>query len=316
MESDSSAVRIAYNITFSRFWHYFMILIMFVHVLLVFYIENKPYYLILESLCVLCYIIDIILHIIFYTPQTFFNLSKTALKSKLQFILTVFFVCDLVYTYYCYFYSRDDLVEMAIPFQCLRSFVFILKISTFYHFFMVVVKTFARIIRTILVIILYVLFFSCIAVHVFGEIYEDSDDEVYKEEFSTAPLAFIRMFVLITTENYPDVMTPVYSYHNTTFIYYVVFIYFGVFILTSILLAIVVDNYWTIAKMNVKKERLRGRKELAIAWNLLGDGAGIITMTAFVFFFFFLGARCPAKPPIKYQSTGDCAYPDVLLSKD
>ena len=275
MESNSSSVRVAFNLTFSKLWHYFIILIMATHCLLVFYIANKPYYIILESICVLCYILDILLHIIFYTPQTFFSLSKTALKSKLQFILTVFFICDLGWTYYCYFNSTsDDLVEMAIPFQFLRSFVFILKIKTFYHFFMVVVKTFARILRTIFVIILYVLFFSCIAVHIFGEVYKKSGDETYQGEFSNAALAFVRMFVLITTENYPDVMTPVYDYHKASIIYYIVFIYFGVFILTSILLAIVVDNYWTIAKMNVKKERLRGRKELAIAWNLIGDGAG------------------------------------------
>ncbi|KAL5255621.1 hypothetical protein ACHWQZ_G011004 [Mnemiopsis leidyi] len=278
MESNSSSVRVAYNITFSVFWHYFTILIMVTHCLLVFYITNKPYYIILETACVLFYVLDVILHIIFYTPQTFFRISKrkmkTALKSKLQFILTVTFICDLGWTYYSYFYSDESLQEKAIPFQFLRSFVFILKIRTFYHFFMVVIKTIARILRTIFVIILYVLFFSCIAVHIFGEIYENSeDDNVYKYEFSNAARAFVRMFVLITTENYPDVMEPVYRYHNVTILYYIIFIYFGVFILTSILLAIVVDNYWTIAKMNVKKERLRGRKELAIAWNLLGDGA-------------------------------------------
>ena len=274
MESNSSSVRVAFNITYSKIWRYFVILIIGTHCFLVFRITNQPHYLILESVCVLCYILDILLHIIFYTPRTFFSLSKTALKSKLQFILTVFFVFDLCYTYYCYFYLSVDLLEKAIPFQFLRSFVFIIKIKTLYHFSMVVVKTFARILRTIFVIILYVLFFSCIAVHIYGEIYETSDSETYQGEFSNAALAFIRMFVLITTENYPDVMLPVYEYHHVTFIYFVVFIYFGVFILMSILLAIVVDNYWTIAKMNVKKERLRGRKELAIAWNLLGDGAG------------------------------------------
>ena len=275
MESNACSVRVAFNITDSMLWKYFIILIMFTHCLLVFYIVNEPYYIILESVCLLCYIVDILLHIIFYTPRTFFRLSKTALKSKLQFILTVLFMCDLGWTYYCYFYSSEDLVEKAIPFQFLRSFVFILKIKTFYHFSMVVVKTFVRILGTIFVIILYVLFFSCIAVHVFGEIYENlGRDNIYKGEFSNFALAFVRMFVLITTENYPDVMDPVYEYHNVTIVYYAVFIYFGVFVLMSILLAIVVDNYWTIAKMNAKKERLRGRKELAIAWNLLGDGAG------------------------------------------
>ena len=303
MESNSSSVRAAFNITFSVFWHYYIIIIMITHCLLVFYIINRPYYIILETVCVLFYVLDIILHIIFYTPQTFFSFSKTALKSKLQFILTVTFVCDLGWTYYSYFYSEEDLQEKAIPFQFLRSFVFILKIKTFYHFFMVVIKTIARILRTIFVIILYVLFFSCIAVHIFGEIYQNFDDpddaepNVYKYEFTNAARAFVRMFVLITTENYPDVMIPVYRYHNVTIVYYIIFIYFGVFILTSILLAIVVDNYWTIAKMNVKKERLRGRKELAIAWNLLGDGAGSKDNLNFLnFSFYFILIEVPGTP--------------------
>lgn len=291
MDSNSRLVRLAFNITFSKFWFLFIFLIMLIHCFLVFQIANQPSYIILESVCVLCYILDIFMYIIFYTPKTFFQFSKTALKSKLQFILTVFFIIDLSLMYYWYFNS-ECLIEMAIPFQCLRPFVFILKSKALYHFFMVVVKTFARILRTIFVIILYVLFFSCIAVHLFGEIYENSnDDNIYKNEFKNAALAFVRMFVLITTENYPDVMKPVYDYHSATIIYYMIFIYFGVFIFTSILLAIVVDNYWTIAKMSVKKERLRGRKELAIAWNLLGDGAGLHSLCLSISFKFHSSNR-------------------------
>lgn len=278
MES-SISVRLAYNIRYNDLWHYFNILIITTHCILLFYIDNKPHYITLEILCICCYIVDITVEIVFYSPSNFFTFSRSAIKSKLQALLTIFFMIDLVYTIYIYYQSDEGLLEHAIPFQCLRPSLFIIKIKTVYHIFMVVIKTFIRIFKTIFVIILYILFFSCIAVQVFGEIYDgidDQDDETgrYKGQFSNCLLAFVRMFVLITTENYPAVMLPAYDYHNASFIYFMVFIYFGVFILMSILLAIVVDNYWTIAKANVKKERLQGRKELALAWNLLADGAG------------------------------------------
>ena len=47
------------------------------------------------------------------------------------------------------------------------------------------------------------------------------------------------------------------------------------FIITSILLAIVVENYWKIAKAEKKRERLKNRKELTKAWKILDrEGEG------------------------------------------
>lgn len=47
------------------------------------------------------------------------------------------------------------------------------------------------------------------------------------------------------------------------------------FIITSILLAIVVENYWKIAKAEKKRERLKNRKELTKAWKIIDrEGEG------------------------------------------
>ena len=273
MENKKMPLRLAYNITSHKSWHYLIILVIVVHCAQLFHVASHAYYLLIEIACVLCYMADISMRITLFTPSTFFNISKTAMKVKLHFVLTCLFLFDILYSIYFYF-KPVELNDIPIPFQFLRPAVFILKIKTVYHIFVVVVKTFVRILSTLLAILVFILFFACVAVHLFGLIYEETEDDVYKGQFSNVGLAFIRLFVLITTENFPDVMKPAYSFHPATFIYFVVFIYVGVFILLSILLAVVVDNYWTIAKTNVKEERLQVRKELAIAWNLLGRGAG------------------------------------------
>ena len=275
MESPTS-VRVAFNIIHCSLFHYLTIAVITTHCLLLFFISQEAWYPALETICVVFYVVDTVLHVLFHRPSNFFKFARTAVKAKLQFIVTSLFLFDLGYTLYVYFHpSTSTLSDIAVPFQFLRPAVFILKIKTVNHIFMVVVKTFSRILKTLFIIIMFIVFFSCIAVHVFGEIYENTDDRIYRGQFKHAGLAFIRMFVLITTENYPQVMMPAYEFHHASFTFFMFFIYFGVFILMSILLAIVVDNYWTIAKMNVKRERLRGRKELAVAWNLLADGAGM-----------------------------------------
>eukprot|EP00118_Oscarella_pearsei_P004455 m.19116 g.19116 ORF g.19116 m.19116 type:complete len:1269 (+) comp27790_c0_seq3:144-3950(+) len=97
---------------------------------------------------------------------------------------------------------------------------------------------------------------------------------IYEGSYNNLGIAALRLFVLLTTENYPDIFLPAWTQSKLSWFFYGAFIYIGVFILTAILLAIIVDAYWTFSKVHVKEERAREREELAKAWNLL-DPLGI-----------------------------------------
>ena len=57
--------------------------------------------------------------------------------------------------------------------------------------------------------------------------------------FDNFPRAFLRLFVLFTTENYPVVVTPAYEHNSASFVFYFAFVYAGVFFLTTMLLGLV-----------------------------------------------------------------------------
>jgi len=99
--------------------------------------------------------------------------------------------------------------------------------------------------------------------------------------FNNLASATMHMFVLMSTENYPEFMIPAYTRNWTNFFYFGIYLYAGVFFLTAILLAIIVENYWDYSKLYVKQERKQQREQLAKAWNLLDPlGKGEIPVNA------------------------------------
>jgi len=121
--------------------------------------------------------------------------------------------------------------------------------------------------------------------------YVEDEEKVYKGAFNHVAFGMLKLFVLLSTENFPEVMLPALRVHPAYIIYFGLFVFFGVFFLTAILLAIVVDSYWVYSKKHVKKERSRERAELAKAWNLLdplGKGALSIDDEKFTMLFHLL----------------------------
>ena len=70
--------------------------------------------------------------------------------------------------------------------------------------------------------------------------YDPARDELdFSGSFDHIGIALIRLFVLVTTENYPDVMMPAYRESNMAFIFFGLFLVIGVFYILPMLLAIV-----------------------------------------------------------------------------
>lgn len=95
----------------------------------------------------------------------------------------------------------------------------------------------------------YILFFALLGIYIFTDQYNSFTPPAGVEEypipgaFNHVGIAFLRLYVLFSTENYPAVALPAFDHNRLSIVYFVVYVYFGVFFLNSMLLAIIVSIY-------------------------------------------------------------------------
>jgi hypothetical protein len=87
--------------------------------------------------------------------------------------------------------------------------------------------------------------------------------------FNNVGIAFLRMYVLFSTENYPEIALPAWDNSRWSISYFVVFIYFGVFFLQALLLAVIVSTYLDRAGRTVTEERKKEWKALVTAFKVI-----------------------------------------------
>ncbi|XP_062498829.1 two pore calcium channel protein 1-like isoform X2 [Corticium candelabrum] len=235
----------------------------------------------LNFVCLMFYVVDVALTIAFMNWTVFWMLDENALNRG-EFIFLILFTIDFIL-----------LVAQAIsdkyivqPFRLLRAAMLIFKAKNVAHIYRVLKSIVLKLGKVFVAIGLFIIMFAAVGVHVFMDDYQcdqvTSDildcnktsnqtlsGQVYKGAFDNVGIAALRLFVLITTENYPSLIFPTYLRRARSWFFFGAFIYIGVFILTAILLAIIVEAYWLYFKITVKEERYREREELAKAWNLL-----------------------------------------------
>ena len=88
--------------------------------------------------------------------------------------------------------------------------------------------------------------------------------------YSNVGKGSVHLFVLLQTDNYPDVVYPALVKSELYYFYYGTYLLLGILLFTPYLLAIIASHYWNYHKMVVKKERKRQREWLVKAWMLLG----------------------------------------------
>jgi hypothetical protein len=134
--------------------------------------------------------------------------------------------------------------------------------------------------------------FAMFAVYIFGEsqhhhVYNYDDDAVVNTtaslyelsgSFDNVPIAFLRLMVLFSSENFPLLLLPSWAESKSSFLYFGLFTYVGTFFLKGILLATIVHIYLKRARQQVDKERKKEWKGLVKAFDLLDyEHRGFIT---------------------------------------
>jgi len=89
--------------------------------------------------------------------------------------------------------------------------------------------------------------------------YVEGETETYNESFKDPLIGMVRLVVLISTENYPDVMLPAFKANKSYFLYFIVFIFIGMFLLLSVLLAVIVEFWLSYLKKTNDSEKRKER---------------------------------------------------------
>eukprot|EP01087_Luapelamoeba_hula_P025288 TRINITY_DN9973_c0_g1_i1.p1 TRINITY_DN9973_c0_g1~~TRINITY_DN9973_c0_g1_i1.p1 ORF type:complete len:800 (+),score=91.40 TRINITY_DN9973_c0_g1_i1:11-2410(+) len=90
-----------------------------------------------------------------------------------------------------------------------------------------------------------------------------------KHYFDTFGNALLNMFTYLTTANSPDVRTPIYTVHRSSFWYFLVFMVLGLYFLLSFIFSTVYNSYKTVSSDSEKNENERRCKDLTYAFALL-----------------------------------------------
>ncbi|XP_065051718.1 two pore calcium channel protein 1-like [Rhopilema esculentum] len=289
--------RILDNVWYQRFF----LLAILVHALLIFVEPPSSgaasmHFMVFATLvvCLMIYTIDLVMRIQFHSWKIFWaNETEEGYWNGVQFLLVCLFWIDFIIL------CTSVIVNSYYPqpFRCLRLVMLLCRVRSIRHIFEVLAIIGTSLLKVLFIILIFIITFACIGVHLYMDTYNESftktsnisqseyccvnseEEATYKGAFDNVGIAILRLFVLLSTENYPEIMLPALRKNKLNFFYFGVFVFFGGFFLTAILLAIVVDSYWVFAKKTIKKERARERTELAKAWNILDPfGLGALSV--------------------------------------
>ena len=88
-------------------------------------------------------------------------------------------------------------------------------------------------------------------------------------DFNSFSSSVLSMFVLATSENYPDIMRAAYDRDNANVVFFVTYILLSVFLLMNVLVAIILEGYKAIRQDKVSKDFVEENKALNTSFALL-----------------------------------------------
>ena len=136
--------------------------------------------------------------------------------------------------------------------------------------FVVLIKTVPALIDVLLMTTLMVIFFAVVGAELFKGSYTDPETGVRPDShFDTVQDGMLSLYVLLTTENFPDVMYPSFRLNEGFVIFFVVFIFFGVFMLLSVAVAVIFDSFKVQRKKQALEDRIMERQALLAAFQCL-----------------------------------------------
>ncbi|XP_065898997.1 uncharacterized protein [Dysidea avara] len=242
---------------------------------------------VLNFLCISIYAFDVALVMIYVSWRIFWR-SEEYFWNRVEFVFITMFCLDWIIFVAQVSSMNENVVQ---PFRSLRLAMLVCKVKNIGHIYSVVWSIFRKLGSATFIGFVFILLYSSVGVHLLMPTYSNitcstpcllgttfcqrnmnasySESIPFSGAFDHVLMASLRLFTLLTTENYPDFIFPAYCKSQHTFYYFGSFLFLGVFILTALLLAVIANIYWERNKKHVKKERSGQRAELIKAWKLL-----------------------------------------------
>ena len=223
---------------------------------------------IVEMICICVFIADVIMKSRYMGKKQY--LSKQWHKGQI-FLITVYLIDWIL--------GLCGVVRVLLVF---RPAILLGRQRDLRKVFNIILMMLPRLVELYMALFWFLCFFGLIGLHIFADTYsarnaDKMEESLWVGSFDNIGIAFTRLFVLFTTENYPMFMEPAYADSEYSFVYFFVFLYLGVFFLNSIVLALIVNIYLEYADKQVLSERKKEWKGLLKSFTLLDkDETGII----------------------------------------
>ena len=176
------------------------------------------------------------------------------------------------------------------PLRCLRGLLLLTRFHILRRICSAVVKEWRLLLYAFSVLLFIMFLTAAIGVHLLSDIHEEvlssntsdpdlseEDLDMHKHDFVNLPFAFVAIFRLLTTENYPKVMSISVARNPAATAYFIGGWYFLSFIFLGLMTALIVENYWARTKAKILTESRKERLGLLRAFSLLDkDGCGFI----------------------------------------
>ncbi|EGD78654.1 hypothetical protein PTSG_01632 [Salpingoeca rosetta] len=232
----------------------------------------KPWTLGLEFFCIMVFITDIGMKMYYMGAMAYWSKNW----HKMQIVFVCLFLLDAVI-----FSITGNTIRFS---RFVRPAILLGRHRELRHTYFIISAMLPRLAKVFTMMFAFIGLFGIIGIHIFAEEYTgvSNDEEISQLEgtFDNFLRAFLRLFVLFTTENYPYVVVPAYQRDSATFIFFFAFVYAGVFFLTAMLLGLVVSTYFDYTAKQIHAERKKEWRGLMRAFALLDpDGNGYVTLS-------------------------------------
>lgn len=92
-----------------------------------------------------------------------------------------------------------------------------------------------------------------------------------RDYFNSVAHAFIHLFILVTTANFPDVMNPYTECSGAAFIFFAIYLVICLYTFLSLVLAVVYNLYQRVASAQISRRRSKAQRSLWKAFELLNE---------------------------------------------
>ena len=225
-------VQRAFAIETSVYFQYLFFMAVAAHVLVAFFEDN--YFtagVVVTAMCLSVYASDVVLTYVYMGYRGMLRNVWQLYKCGIVLLLLIDFVI----------FCSGGSVQ---PFRLLRPWIVLSRDLELRRVFKAIVRMWPVILKCLIVIFVHVLFFAALGTRLFmvdyhaADIYEPGDDTDYGGMFDSIGPTLVHFFILLSTENYPDVMMGAYRAHRRNFTFFGAFLIFSIFFVTPMILAL------------------------------------------------------------------------------